>query len=280
MADPDQHRWRVGDAGVVVFGPGGPAGMVFASMLEELQKGDGGAEPRAVMGVSIGALFAAIVALRLPMRVLDHGLTVIHDAAPDDDGGSFATDILRTGVGRAIAGTILRNSIVETLRMGGAETLTLAGAYAATGIDLRVLVMRTDTRTSHMLDRHSFGHVLVVDAVLASMSVPGVFPAVRGWADGAFADDYTPDSLREMALLCADTSARAFVFPLIASDAPMRTDVSMWKNGPRELVVARVEIPSREAGGAVRMPSRERAERMLASGVLAAGAVRRISLRF
>lgn len=275
------HAWNVG-ADTVVFGPGGPAGAVFISMLRELATARS-AEPRIVMGVSIGATFAAIVAMRLPFRVLDQGLHIIEKSLDEDqDVGedNILEDLLKFDLSRQVMGRILRETLVHTMRTGNMydpETLTLEGLYNKTNIDLRILVARRNTRESQLLDRFTFGSTLVIDAVLASMSVPGVFPSVRiaghRYIDGAYANMYTHETLMQMATTNTPPRASALVLALVEQDDDRKIEKETYHETP----VLYVEIPSRTPGDDVKMPSAARMQFMRKEGTAAALAIRKFS---
>lgn len=122
-------------------------------------------------GVSAGALICTLLALRIPitriMELMHYGVKcMLHSTV------SICGSMRRFGLGHMRG---FREMLEEHL---GAPH-TFASFFESTGKCLGVGVTRLRTRTFHMLTRHTHPHIKIVDAVIASISIPLMTHPVR-----------------------------------------------------------------------------------------------------
>jgi NTE family protein len=200
----------------LVFSGGGVKGIAFAGVIEALEESacrtDGTgflAGIKGYGGSSAGALFATLLAL----GCLPATLRAIV-CEPDDAGGGWMRvraphtrlDNLALEFG-VDDGALLRNFVATLIGHnlpaalseraaaasgGGAASVTFGDLHAATGRALRIVASDVVAGAPFIFDHRATPHAPVVDAVVASMSVPWVFQPVRlagmllvdgGWYD-------------------------------------------------------------------------------------------------
>ena len=164
-----------------VFKGGGAKGVAYAGALEALE-----AEHvwfKSVAGASAGAITAALIAAG--MRPGD-----IKDAVPDGlkaAGAGKSMRAVKAVLGQAqsiFGGEGLRTWIDATLRKqiskSAAGPVTFAELFAATRIELYVVVMDLSNSQPVVFCRRTTPDVEVAGAVVSSSAIPGAFPAGRG----------------------------------------------------------------------------------------------------
>lgn len=173
----------------------GAASLAWLGALGAIISAGGVSSTPRVACFSMGSLIAAALALGAPPdRILD-----VVCACPLA-GTTNATLVLRMLTWRGRAST-MRAIRRIALALGVTRRLTLGALRARTGWDLAILVASLRSRSTHVLDADTAPGARVLDAILASCSVPGMLNTgslVDGGTFGGFADTGMlpgPDSL-------------------------------------------------------------------------------------
>ena len=163
----------------------GAASLAWLGALGEIISAGGVSATPRVACFSMGSLVAAALALGAPPdRILDAV------CASPLAGTTNATLVLRmlTWRGRAATMRAIRRVAHE---LGIAPRMTLGELRARTGWDVAVLVASLRSRETHVLDADSAPNARVLDAILASSSIPGMLNTghlVDGGTFGGFPD--------------------------------------------------------------------------------------------
>jgi predicted acylesterase/phospholipase RssA len=168
----------------VALSGGGMMGLVYTGVLSELRNQC--SNIRCCAGTSIGALFAAAWALNISMDQLSEfvktysmkGYTLtLQSMARILDPGTF-------GIDDGIRLRTLVSTIIDP---------NLTFANLADARDLVICVTDVLTMTPYYISRRTHPNVCVLDAVMASMAIPGVFDPVqidgKLYIDGGITDD-------------------------------------------------------------------------------------------
>lgn len=181
-----------------MFAGGGVRGLGFVGALQALRDARGidfGARMpalRTAAGVSIGVVFAAMVAL---------GYTVPEITAV---GASLRySDLLDINPVRLLSGELsiddgakLRSWVAALFtRKGCPADITFAALRARCGVNVHIVVTDMSTASVVHIDADSHPSLPVCTAMVASMSLPLVFPAVVGpdghqWVDGGVLENF------------------------------------------------------------------------------------------
>lgn len=146
----------------------------FVGTLKKLEQ-DGALEDlEEISAASAGALAAFVHLTRVDV-----------EKSLKMDIGSMVKPRIRNLVKR---GSLIDNGqILSELKAVSTETFT--DMYKRTGIKLHISVTSIDRRCSVYLSVDSAPDMLVADAVLASMSIPLLFPSHLGYLDGALTEE-------------------------------------------------------------------------------------------
>lgn len=193
---------------ILVFAGGGVRGLAFVGALQVLRDERGidfgGKKPLldTVAGVSIGSMFALMI-------VLGYTVAEITEVASC----MKSKDVLITDPVRLLGGEIslddgekLKAFIIQLIvRKGLPSDITFAGLYEKTHIGLHVTVSDITAASPVHLSWESHGSLSLVTGLLASMTLPLVYPPVTApdghlWIDGGILDNfpmmrYKPDAL-------------------------------------------------------------------------------------
>jgi predicted acylesterase/phospholipase RssA len=206
-----KRTWR--DAERLVFGAGGSHGSVELGGLAAVLGGWSDAEarawlserPRQLAGVSVGVLGAVGLALGIgPLR-----LAAMNYLFPYAD--IFGSDVLigsRRGVSasevlsqlstlRGLLGGVSLRTIAHTVLVeaGCDDDLTFAQLRARTGHGVRIVATSLDRMELVVFSAESTPHVAVADAMVASMTIPGLIaphriPGLGSFVDGGVLDPF------------------------------------------------------------------------------------------
>jgi hypothetical protein len=182
----------------LLFAGGGSRGIAYVGALQELRDTDGidfglGMPKLSIVsGVSIGTIFALLIALQYsvpeitfiasgmknndvldqdPMRLLKGELSF------------SSSDKLRTFLGNLM---LKRNLPVD---------LTFQQLYEKNGIELHVTVSDLTSAGVQHIDRHTYPNLMISTGMIASMSLPLLYPPVispegHQWVDGGLLENY------------------------------------------------------------------------------------------
>ena len=229
----------------VVFAGGGVRGLAFVGALQVLrdEKGiDFGARAphvKTAVGVSVGTLFALMICLGFTVAEITDVASMLKQS-----------DILETDPVRLFSGELsLDNgsklkSHVEALlvKKGFSKSITFLELAKATQTSMHLVV--TDLTTAGVVHVSELSHpsLSVVTAMMASMTIPLVYPPVVApdghlWIDGGVLENfpvsrYKPDGLLgfdfEVKIECkADTLLNYVARVIYVQQVPM--DVVAWK---------------------------------------------------
>jgi predicted acylesterase/phospholipase RssA len=180
------RRWR--DCPRLVIGSGGAHGSLLLGGVAAVLGGwsDGHAKrwlarrTRSLAGVSAGCIGAVGLALGLgPLR-----MAVMNQRFPYAD--IFARDVAAPPVRGMLRGFSLRTVALSVLAEGGVPpSLTFAELRERTGVDVRILATSLTELRLVVFSADTSPEVAVVDAMVASMSIPAVFAphTIPGWGD-------------------------------------------------------------------------------------------------
>lgn len=196
------------DVRTLVFAGGGVRGLAFVGALQVLrdEKGiDFGARtPKldTVSGVSVGTLFALMIVLGYTVAEITGIASIMRQS-----------DVMDTDPVRLLSGELSLDSgeklkaRVESLlsKRGFQADVTFAQLFASTGVSLHVAVTDlTDASVVHITEK-SHPTLSVVTAMVASMTLPLVYPPVLSpnghlWIDGGVMENfpmtrYNPETL-------------------------------------------------------------------------------------
>jgi len=182
----------------VVFAGGGIRGLAFVGALQELRDARGidfGARsPKldTVSGVSIGTLFALMIAIGYTVADITSVASTMRQS-----------DVLNTDPVRLLGGEIsldtgekLRTR-VETLlqKKGYSNTITMDELFHCTKVSLHVVVTDITTASVVHIDEKSHPNLQVTTALVASMTLPLIYPPVVApdghlWIDGGILENF------------------------------------------------------------------------------------------
>lgn len=207
-----RHKWRSNPR--MVFGSGGSHGpvelgglaYVLGGFSDEVARRWLAEKPRTLVGISVGCVGAigmgmgmGVMRLAALYRIFPMAETFGRDLALGGIAGGEAGLNLKTlmGLRGLLKGCSLRTVVHVLLRMGGVEDddITLRQYRERFGTDLRMIVTNLSTLRPCMLSAEETPEVRVMDAAVASMSIPLMFepvriPGVGDCVDGGVADPY------------------------------------------------------------------------------------------
>lgn len=192
----------------LVFAGGGSRGIAYVGALQELRDADGIdfglGRPRlsTVSGVSVGTIFALLIALQYSVAEITFIASGMKNADVLDQDPmrllkgelSFSSsDKLKSFIGNLL---VKRNLPVD---------LTFQQLYEKNSIDLHVVVSDLTSAGVQHIDRYSYPNLMISTGMIASMSLPLLYPPVvspegHQWVDGGLLENYpamrfAPDTL-------------------------------------------------------------------------------------
>ena len=164
----------------VVFSGGGFKGFAFIGAIHEIKKKykiDWGAQAPlldSVTGCSIGSLISLLIVLGYSSSELDHIV----------DTTNFQSLIKVEYLPGAISldsGQNLKEFILQKIyeKILGDESLTLFQLHKKRKTLLRIAVANMETGLTELLDAQNYPDVKVIDAIMASVALPPVFPPIE-----------------------------------------------------------------------------------------------------
>lgn len=201
----------------VVFAGGGVRGLAYVGALQALRDERGidfGARSpalRTVVGVSVGTLFALMVALAYSVaEITSVGATMRQSDV-------MATDPVRLLSGELSLDNGLKlRAMVESLlaRKGVAADVTFEELFAHTSIAFHLIVTDLTTASVVHVSEKTHPHLSVVTAMVASMTLPLVYPPVLApdghlWVDGGVMENFPMTRYAPLTLLGFDFRVNA-----------------------------------------------------------------------
>ena len=182
----------------LVFAGGGIKGLAFVGALKSIYDKTGidfsliAHKPSTCTGVSIGALLAFLIVIGFSVHeLLEFSNSLVNE--------SFVTidplHLLKGGLS-VDTGEKLKLFLINILQKKGfPATITLAQLFSLTKVQLETVVTNLTTASILYLNHELYPDVPVLTAVMASMSLPLIFPPVKGtsghlWADGGILENY------------------------------------------------------------------------------------------
>jgi predicted acylesterase/phospholipase RssA len=182
----------------LVFAGGGTRGIAYVGALQELRDSDGIdfglGVPRlkTVSGVSVGTIFALLIALQFSVP----DITLIAK-------GMKNADVLDQDPMRLLNGELsfsssekLETFITQLLiKRNMSPDLTFQQLYDKNSIDMHVVVSDLTSGGVQHIDRYSYPNLKITTGMIASMSLPLLYPPVLSpeghqWVDGGLLENY------------------------------------------------------------------------------------------
>jgi predicted acylesterase/phospholipase RssA len=182
----------------LVFAGGGIRGVAFIGALKSIYDKTGidfsliAHKPLSSTGVSVGALLSLLIVTGYSVHeLLEFSTSLLSESFVSID----PLHLLKGGLS-VDNGEKLKVFLVKLLQKKGfSEHTTLLQLTLATKVMLETVVTNLTTASVHYVSSETFPDLPVITAVTASMSLPLIFPPVRGanghlWADGGVLENF------------------------------------------------------------------------------------------
>jgi len=182
----------------LVFAGGGIRGLAFVGALKSIYDTTGidfsliAHRPMTCTGVSVGALLSLLVVIGFSVHELvEFSISLLNESFVNID-----PLILLKGGLSVDNGDKLRAFLISLMEKKGFSALTtLSQLYIATRICLETVVTNLTTASVIYINSENYPELPVITAVMASMSLPLIFPPVKGtnghlWADGGIMENF------------------------------------------------------------------------------------------
>jgi predicted acylesterase/phospholipase RssA len=182
----------------LVFAGGGIRGVAFIGALKSIYDKTGidfsliAHRPLSITGVSVGALLSLLI-------VTGHSIQELVEFSTSLLSESFVSidplHLLKGGLS-VDNGDKLKVFLCKLLQKKGfTEETTLSQLTSTTKIMLETVVTNLTTASIHYVSSETYPDLPVITAVMASMSLPLIFPPVKGpsghlWADGGILENF------------------------------------------------------------------------------------------
>lgn len=181
----------------LVFEGGGVCSFAYCGAISELEKMGILSKIKRFAGSSIGAIFAGLLAANFTAREIWEVQTIINfgDLSNKYDVSNAFNLFKNLGVNSSSSIRKQINAILST-RIGPEETLS--GLFEKTGKELVLVSCCLNTEKAVYFHHATHGSVKVIDAIIASMSIPVFFRPLQlslfnedyFFVDGAIVDNY------------------------------------------------------------------------------------------
>lgn len=182
----------------LVFAGGGIKGIAFVGALKSIYDTTGidfsliAHKPLTCTGVSIGALLAFLIVIGFSIHeLIEFSNSLINESFVSIDPIFLLKGGLSVDSGEKLK--IFITNLIE--KKGFLSNITLSQLFTVTKIKLETVVTNLTTASILYLNHETFPDLQVMTAVMASMSLPLIFPPVKGtnghlWADGGILDNF------------------------------------------------------------------------------------------
>jgi predicted patatin/cPLA2 family phospholipase len=165
----------------IYFSGGGLKGLCYLGILRYMYMENMTSRIKHSAGTSMGAYFALILALQIPLEFLEEELVLIVDnfniLTPENylyiDQNSFAQ--LLTENGMLSLDFVMKPAIKYMQLKYGVEDMTFIDFVKRTGVNLYINTVNINRCCNYIFNVDTDPNVSVIDAVKASMSVPYLF---------------------------------------------------------------------------------------------------------
>ena len=169
------------------FSGGAIRGFLHLGALHELKIQDK-LDVKEVSGNSIGSLFASIVAMGIDINEI---MTLVFDL---DINVSDKLDFINFFNTKGLySSQQMRNICEQIVSLKYNYNITFKELYKDTGIKLNIVATNIDTYTETIFNHIKFPEISILDAIIASMSIPLIFPPVeidgKRYVDGFLVND-------------------------------------------------------------------------------------------
>jgi NTE family protein len=165
----------------IYFSGGGLKGLCYLGILRYMYMENMTSRIKHSAGTSMGAYFALILALQIPLEFLEEELVLIVDnfniLTPENylyiDQNSFAQLLTENGM---LSLDFVMKPVIKYMQMKyGVEDMTFIDFVKRTGVNLYVNTVNINRCCNYIFNVDTDPNVSVIDAVKASMSVPYLF---------------------------------------------------------------------------------------------------------
>jgi len=182
----------------LVFAGGGIRGVAFVGALKSIYDTTGidfsliAHRPLTCTGVSVGALLSLLIVIGFSVHeLIDFSNSLINESFVTIDPMFLLKGGLSVDNGDKLK--LFLEKLME--KKGFSPLTTLSQLYIATRVSLETLVTNLTTASVLFLNHETHPDLKVVTAVMSSMSLPLIFPPVKGsnghlWADGGIMDNF------------------------------------------------------------------------------------------
>lgn len=182
----------------LVFAGGGIRGVAFVGALKSIYDTTGidfsliAHRPLTCTGVSVGALLSLLIVIGFSVHeLIDFSNSLINESFVTIDPMFLLKGGLSVDNGDKLK--LFLENLME--KKGFSPLTTLSQLYIANRVSLETLVTNLTTASVLFLNHETHPDLRVVTAVMASMSLPLIFPPVKGWnghlwADGGIMDNF------------------------------------------------------------------------------------------
>ncbi len=182
----------------LVFAGGGIRGLAFVGALKSIYDTTGidfsliAHRPLTCTGVSVGALLSLLIVIGFSVHeLIDFSNSLINESFVTIDPMFLLKGGLSVDNGDKLK--LFLEKLME--KKGFSPLTTLSQLYIATRVSLETLVTNLTTASVLFLNHETNPDLKVITAVMSSMSLPLIFPPVKGsnghlWADGGIMDNF------------------------------------------------------------------------------------------
>jgi predicted acylesterase/phospholipase RssA len=165
----------------IILSGGAYYGLLYNGLIKFLEDNNIYNDIKTVYGVSIGALFALIINLRINYNDLEHYMSSIFN--PNEFINIHGRDILNILEDYGINdGSILENSIKKLLELSGYNPcITFKELYEKTNINLNIGIVKVIANTFFILNYKTSPDYPVWLGIRASLSVPVLFTPIKDY---------------------------------------------------------------------------------------------------
>lgn len=182
----------------LVFAGGGIRGLAFVGALKAIYDKTGidfsliAHRPIMCTGVSVGALLSLLIVIGFSVHeLLDFSSSLLNETFVSINPLLLLKGGLSVDNGEKL--TAFLTSLLE--KKGFSASTTLSQLFIATRVSLETVITNLTTASVMYINHESHPTLSVITAVMASMSLPLIFPPVKGtnghvWADGGIMENF------------------------------------------------------------------------------------------
>ena len=187
------------------FSGGGIKGIMHLGALSELNERDL-LDVKEVSGTSVGSIIATAIAMKYSMHTI---LNLLFEINFKDNMTIDIVNFLQTKGISSIDS--IKNLVVELITIENKHDVTFLELYNKTNIELHICSTDIDNFVPYYFNYSKTPEVKIIDAILASVSIPFIFPPVnindKKYVDGILTDDIPYGILKnkdDMLIFCFD----------------------------------------------------------------------------